>query len=305
MEQAYDGTIRGIILDTGHGTLRDGPGWRSIVYFKGCNFKCAWCGSPETWNRTPEVLFFDDRVKYLERLAATCARGAMRIQNGGLQMDRARCDACEAFSCALCCADGSAEIAGRETTVQDIIHDILPFRRAHSEYGVTLSGGEATLQWDFYMELLKACRAHRLHTAVETNGSSPRLPESFPLLGLVMCDLKHIDSAEHRRWTGHGNEQVLENIRAAAHAPHTDLRVRIPLVPEVNGGPVLDRMIEFLLPLKDLLEVEILGFHRMGAYKWKALGRTYQFNHTQEAPQSDIEQAILKMTRAGLCVVRS
>lgn len=305
MEQAYDHTKSGMITGTGHGTLRDGPGWRSIVYFKGCNFQCLWCGSPDTWTHEPEVLFFPDRVKYAARLAASCPAAALRIQGSGLDLDRGPCRACPSHACVRACVDGSLELSGYPATVGGIIDEILPYQRAHDHYGVTLSGGEATLQWDFYLELLKACRARGLHTAVETNGSHPRLAHSFPLLDLVICDLKHMDNAAHIKWTGQGNAAVLENIRAAAAAQHTELRVRIPLVPGINDRENLDQAIAFLLPMKNDLQVEILGYHKMGVYKWKALGRPYRLDHVPAPEPGALREIRDKMKRAGLCVISS
>jgi pyruvate formate lyase activating enzyme len=251
-------------------------------------------------------MFFPDRVKYAARLAASCPAGALNLQSsGGLILDRGPCRACPSHDCVRTCVDGSMELSGYPATVGGIINEILPCQRAHAHYGVTLSGGEATLQWDFYLELLKACRAHGLHTAVETNGSHPRLAQSFPLLDLVICDLKHMDNAAHIKWTGQGNAAVLENIRAAAAAPHTDLRVRIPLVPGINDVKNIDHTIAFLAPMKNNLEVEILGYHKMGVYKWKALGRECSLNQLPALNSGALQKIQDKMKRAGLCVISS
>ena len=42
----YKEDAKGIIINIKHGASKECPGWRSIVYFKGCNFCCPWCGSP-------------------------------------------------------------------------------------------------------------------------------------------------------------------------------------------------------------------------------------------------------------------
>ena len=295
----YDPGARGLITEAGHGTLRDGPGWRSIIYFKGCNFRCAWCGSPDTMHTAPEVLLHADRVKYPDRTAASCKRGAIIKTEQGLQIDRTLCADCHTFDCARLCLDGAVERSGREATVRELLADVLPYQRAHRDYGVTLSGGEATLQWEFYMNLLGAFKAHGLHTAVETNGSSPRLPDSFPLLDLVICDLKHMDDDAHRRWTGRGNEDVLANIRAAAEAD-VALWVCIPVMPGINDGRNIDRTIDFLAPMRDRLRVELLGYHRLGVYKWRALGRDYKLDNVPPTANEDLKKLRAQFRDAGL-----
>ena len=296
--------LTGLIIGIGHGTMRDGPGWRSIVYFKGCNFRCAWCSSPDTLRASPEILFYPERVKYAERLAAACPAGALRVHTDGLRLDRVVCSACASLSCAAACVDGSIERSGFTVTVEEVMREILVYRHAHSNYGVTLSGGEATLQWNFFMALLQACRTHGLPTAVETNGSCPHLPQCFHLVDLMIIDLKHMNDETHRKYTGHGNADVLRNIQDAAHATR-ELRIRIPLVPGINDGKNIEDTIRFLLPLKDKITVEILGHHGLGLYKWRALGRDgFLINAPCPAPEVifDVQE---KLKLAGLMVISS
>ncbi|PIU25350.1 MAG: hypothetical protein COT11_03140, partial [Candidatus Infernicultor aquiphilus] len=146
----YKEDAKGIIINIKPGVTKEGPGWRSIIYFKGCNFHCPWCGSPESIPFGKTELIYDD---------------------------------------------GSKEIIGQEITVKEVIREILPYQRFlkdHHHYGVTLSGGEPTAQWNFYFELLKGLKYFNFPTAVETNGSSPQFIASLPYLDLVFCDIKHM-----------------------------------------------------------------------------------------------------------------
>ena len=212
----YDGCARGRILSIGHGTTKDGPGWRSIVYFMGCNFSCRWCSSPHTLPEKPVLLLYPRLEKYPERDKESCPRGAVKTEDGKTVTDRSVCEGCETFDCVRYCIDGSREKAGTETTVEDVISEILPYRRFHKDYGVTISGGEPACQWEFFVELLKGMKAHGFHTACETNGSSPQLPKALPWLDLVICDLKHLDDGRHKELTGLSNKTLLQNIKAIA-----------------------------------------------------------------------------------------
>jgi len=300
----YNAEEKGLILGIGHGTLRDGPGWRSIVYFKGCNLKCQWCGSPDTMSACREILIHNDRLKYPERAVASCERRALWVKDGALNVQRRVCVCCRSFSCAEKSIDGAVELAGTEMTVAQVVGEVMQFRRAHEDYGVTLSGGEATMQWAFYIELLKAFRANGLNTAVETNGVSPKFSESLPLLDHVMCDIKHMDGDTHKRLTGRSNRSILKNIRLTAAAKKS-LWVRIPLVPGINDGDNIGKTIEFLLPMKESLSVEVLGYHRLGVYKWKALGLDYSLADVPAAPPELISEVEERFRNAGLTVIKT
>lgn len=234
---------QGFISDIAHGATKDGPGWRSVVYFKGCNFSCRWCGAPESIPFGKSILTYED---------------------------------------------GSVETVGRAVTVEEVVEEIRPYKRFSRRdlpYGVTLTGGEATCQWPFYLELLIALKKAGFHTAVETNASSPRLVESLPYLDLVICDLKHMDPEQHRAWVGADNRRVLENIKAI-YETQKPLWIRIPIVPGYNDTTEhLQAVARFLVPMREGLKVELLKYSRMGVHKWKALRQGYPLKDL--APPSD------------------
>lgn len=302
--ESFNSTASGIITGVGHGTMRDGPGWRSIVYFKGCNFKCRWCGSPDTMSAAPEIMFYPERVKYPGRLAAACRCGAINVRGTRISLQRDKCEECVTRDCVRACLDGSIELSGYTATVGAIVEEILQYKRAHENYGLTISGGEAPLQWNFYLELLKACKRHGLHTAVETNGSVRNFPESLPWLDLVICDLKTMDPQVHKRWTGLSNRNVLRNITAVSKSGKP-LWIRIPIVPDVNDGENIDLSIEFIKDLPGEVSVELLGFHKLGLYKWEALGKKCKLEKTTPPAPEYIASIERRFTDAGIKVIRT
>jgi len=245
----YKEDAKGIIINIKPGVTKEGPGWRSIIYFKGCNFHCPWCGSPESIPFGKTELIYDD---------------------------------------------GSKEIIGQEITVKEVIREILPYQRFlkdHHHYGVTLSGGEPTAQWNFYFELLKGLKYFNFPTAVETNGSSPQFIASLPYLDLVFCDIKHMNAEIHQKLVGKDNKQVWYNIRKTYEAGK-DLRIVIPVIPGYNDSEEnFQEIANFLSPLKDGLKVELLKYGRQGIYKWKALGKDYPLLHL--IPPSNRKMIIL------------
>jgi len=233
----YKEDTKGIIINIKHGVSKEGPGWRSIVYFKGCNFSCPWCGSPES------IPFGKTELTY---------------------------------------EDGSKEIVGQKVTVKEVIREILPYQRFSKNnlpYGVTLSGGEPTAQWNFYFELLKGLKYFNFPTAVETNGSSPQFIKSLPYLDLIFCDIKHMNSEIHQKLVGKDNKQVLHNIKKTYEA-RKKLIIVIPVIPGYNDSEEnFQNITNFLSPMKNGLRVELLKYGRQGIYKWKALGKDYPLLH--------------------------
>ena len=170
------------------------------------------------------------------------------------------------------------------------MHEFLPDRLFYelSGGGVTLSGGEPALSRDFALGLLRQCKEHGLHTAVETCGEAPwsALEALLPFTDLVMMDLKLIDAAKHRAATRQSNERILENARRLA-ATSTPVIFRTPIVPSVNDSvEAISAIATYVRQLKEqrsrnggataALAYEIMPFHRLAAGKYASLGREYR-----------------------------
>jgi pyruvate formate lyase activating enzyme len=170
--------------------------------------------------------------------------------------------------------------------------------------GLTLTGGEATNQFDAVKELLERVKAEGVHTALETNGTNPRLPELSPLADQLIMDFKHPFDQEHLRWTGLSNEAVKENLLRAAEAG-VHLLIRIPLIHGVNDqDATLLGFCEYLKQFSGRARVEVLRYHEYGRDKWQKLGMDYRMEDAF-LPAGRAE-ALEKMLKAeGLDVVRT
>lgn len=142
--------------------------------------------------------------------------------------------------------------------------------------GVTFTGGECTCQFEALKEVLMLLLKKNIRTAIETNGTSPRLPELFPFLDELIMDCKHYDSETHRRFTGLGNEQIISNLKTAAEE-HSDLLIRIPLIGGFNAGENdFQRFIELFETIEaHSARIELLSYHEYGRDKWMQIGKTY------------------------------
>ncbi len=262
------------ITDVQRFSLHDGPGIRTTVFLKGCNLRCRWCHNPESLRCEPELQLLPDRCIGCGACLRACPRGAHRAAGDRRQFDRELCAACG--SCASVCYARALVLVGGTLTPEDVLAEVEADREFYdsSGGGVTLSGGEPLLQLELAVGLLEACRARGVRTAIETNLTWPweRVSAVLPLTDLVIADVKMMDPAAHRWWTGAGNEQVLANAEQLS-AEGVPLIVRTPVVAGVNATPEeIGRIAEFARGLRSLLYYELLPYHPLGTGKYESLG---------------------------------
>ena len=197
----------------------DGPGNRTAVFLQGCNFNCQYCHNPETINHCIHCGYC---VRH-------CPTGALYIADGKVNYDHTKCVHCDA--CFTHCRNGGSARVRNMTAdeVMEVVKKQMPFIR-----GITVSGGECTLQRDFLLELLTKAKAAGLHTLVDSNGSYrfSADPELMAVADGVMLDVKAWDGFEHYRLTGAFNDTVTENLCWLAERGKLT-EVRTVVVPEL------------------------------------------------------------------------
>lgn len=197
---------------------------------------------------------------------------------------------------------------GTRVSVSELKEEVLRSLPMFFEHGgVTLTGGEVTLQLEGVKALLTELKQVGIHTAIETNGLSPRLKELLPLVDYLMIDCKHYDSERHRSVTGLANDSLFGNIHLAV-TQNKAPAVRIPLIGGFNASAADAEQFARLflrLGLRESGTVELLPYHEYGRDKYKALGMTYTM--TEQAKVSP--ETVAEMTRVlrshGLRVIRS
>lgn len=239
-------------------SIHDGPGIRTIVFFKGCYMRCAWCCNPESQDYAIQTM----------------------VENG------------------------KEKTVGKDVTVEEILPEILAdesyYRRSGG--GVTLSGGEFLGQHEFAAELLKACKEYGLHTAVESTANAPweKIEAVLPYIDLYLMDVKHMDSAKHKEYTGSGNERILENAKKLAKSG-VELIIRTPVVPGFNDTAEEIRAISrFAASLGGVKEHHLLPYHRLGSDKYAGLGRNYALKEIEPPTQERMEYLLEVAQESGL-----
>jgi len=189
-------------------------------------------------------------------------------------------------------------------TVEEIMPEILadkPFYR-RSGGGVTLSGGEILCQPEFAAELLKACKAAGLHTAVESTAiaSFDKIEMILPYLDLYLMDVKHMDSEKHKEYTGQPNERILENAKKIAKSG-VELIIRTPVVPTFNDTAEDIRAIsKFAASLEGVKEYHLLPYHRLGQDKYAGLDRNYALKEIEPPTREKMEFLLSVAEESGL-----
>ena len=272
------GHLLPLIFDIKRDSLEDGPGIRTTVFFKGCNFHCLWCHNPESINPCQEIGFYPRRCIQCGNCVEICPVLACRLENP-LRIDRELCTRCG--DCVTACPSKALQLLGCFYPVDELLDILLRDRTFYrvSGGGVTLSGGEPTLYLDYCAEVLGKLKELGLHTALQTNGSFQwqEFRETIlPLVDLVMVDVKIADGRKHREHTGHDNAPVLENLRRLLKEKPDAVLPRIPLIP---GFTASSRNLKALANLFQGLGVQrcsLLPYNPTWLHKAESIGKSIE-----------------------------
>ena len=275
--------------------IHDGPGIRTLIYMKGCPLKCLWCSSPQTQKPSPEILHIELNCKKCGRCIEACSNNAITISDEeAVKIDRKLCNSCG--ECVETCLNQALKLAGRDITVEELFQEInkdSPFYR-RSKGGITVGGGEPTMQHEFVTTFLKRCKQIYTHTAMESCGyvKWEYLEKILKNLDLAYFDIKHMDPLVHKELTGVSNEIILENIKKASQL--LPVIIRIPLAPGYNDSD--DNVLataKFAASLgKNLQRLELLPYHKFGTHLYDQLDMDYKLKDLE--PPSDEHMERLK-----------
>ena len=285
---------KGIVFNIQKFSINDGPGIRTTVFLKGCMLNCLWCHNPESKSLKPQLMFQDERCIGCGKCVKVCPLGLHTVGEDGKHIiDRKNCIACG--KCVEACA-GALEIAGREMFVDEVIDEVLKDKTFYetSGGGITLSGGDPLMQFDFTLSLLKKAKEKDLHTCIETSGySTPeKIEELIPYVDLFLWDVKETDEQKHIEYTGVSNMKILSNLRLL-NEKGAKIILRCPVIPTYNDSEEhLQTIGKLAQELMGVIEVNVEPYHPLGQSKSLSLGIEYPISNLTFPDEETVKEWI-------------
>jgi len=294
----------GTIFDIKKYAIHDGPGIRSTVFFKGCPLACRWCHNPEGITVAPQRIYRQERCIGCGECVQNCPHEVMIQTAEGIVADPAKCDLCQ--TCADYCPSEAVEFVGRKVTVAEVMHEIEKDIAFYDESGggITLSGGEPLMQPEFLLQLLDACAGLDLHRTVDTTGyaDSELLLQVAQKADLFLYDLKLMDTAKHRDFTGVPNELILNNLKLLTQNK-ARIQVRVPIIPGINSDTEnIDQTAAFLSALPGVEHIAILPFHNSARGKYGRLGMECVSPDIERPGDAHLKMIAARLAKSGLRV---
>lgn len=252
--------MNGIIFDIKEMAVHDGPGIRTTVFFKGCPLRCKWC-------HNPEGLSFEPQLMYKQKNCLKCNKCKIKCTH----------PECQSFGqCVHICPENCLSVAGKKVSEKELAKELIQSAQilGNDFGGFTFSGGEPLAQSEFLIELAKQLKG--FHLCIETSGfcDQETFEKVLKYIDFVIMDIKLADNNLHQKYTGVGNEKIIENFKTLSRSkkPHI---IRTPLIPNITDTK------ENLEAIKNIIgnsTWEHIPYNVMAGAKYKMLGMKYELD---------------------------
>jgi len=260
--------MKGLIFSIKRYAIHDGPGIRVTFFMKGCPLDCWWCHNPEGKSSEQTSVERIDRVGEKE------------------------------FT--------SFELVGREYTADELLKKAEKDRvfMEQSGGGVTFSGGEPLMQFDFLLETLQAMKRSGFHTAVDTSGhtSPERLQAILPYTDLFLYDIKHLDPETHMKFTGVSNDLILSNFDMLLKEG-AEVMLRIPVIPGVTAEKEYMKQLRSFIEsrkTKKIRELNLLPYHKTGSSKYRRFDLPDRMTGISQISNSQLDEYVEILELPGI-----
>jgi pyruvate formate lyase activating enzyme len=257
--------VKGLVYSIKRYSIHDGPGIRQTIFLKGCPLNCWWCHNPESQD-------------------TTITNSIRKLLLDGQSFDQ-------------------IEPIGKLMHVEEVMHEIIKDRIFYDESfgGVTFSGGEPLMQFQFLLELLTECKKQGIHTTVDTSGYADIevVKKIANLSDLILYDLKHFNDELHIKYTRVSNAIILSNLKWLDQNKK-NVVIRFPAVPQINDNEEnINKMLDFLKHLKYIRKIALLPFHTIASHKYQQLNMVNKMEGIKALKPEDLIDLKLKFESIG------
>lgn len=287
-----------LIMNVQKYNIYDGPGVRTLVFFKGCPLRCKWCSNPEGFVRKYQVMLKESLCTDCGACVPVCPVGILNLSKENSKLNvRRDIDCIGCGKCVDACPEAALSITGEVKSISELLEVIEEDRVFYdmSGGGVTLGGGEVLAQPEAATNLLKACKKEGINTAIETSGfaSLEDVLKVAEYTDLFLFDIKQIDTHRHFELTGVHNLLILKNLEELLKHKY-NVKVRMPLLKGINDSQDdIEGVIRFLLPYRDFENfkgIDLLPYHRLGVNKYNQLGMDYPVTGDPKLSEDDLKR---------------
>jgi len=285
------------ILEIKGNSLDDGPGIRTVVFFKGCPLSCVWCHNPESKTLNSQIAFDAKECIACDICLSHCSQNALSRKNP-FYIDREKCTLC--YDCVENCPSGALSRVGKTMDMNDILLEIekdLPFFKT-SKGGVTFSGGEPTLNSDLLKDLLIACKSKNIHTLLETCGYfnwDYFQDNILPYIDMIYYDIKIMDAKAHQTFCGKDNQLILSNFeKLCGSIQNTNIHLipRTPLIPNITATIENIRAIAYFLNQHHISQAQLLEYNPLWLEKNNKIGISNPYANNSEMTKWMTQQSV-------------
>lgn len=288
---------KGLIFKIERMATDDGPGIRTTIFFNKCQLNCVWCHNPESIPKKPQLQWIKSKCIGCKSCIEACQEDVLFFEEDGLHINRKKCNSCR--DCAEACPSTALTMFGKWWDLEILFHEIekekIFFNKTKG--GITVSGGEPTLQPDFLLQLLKLCKENDISTALDTCGySSKKVYEDLlPYIDIILLDIKIMDPKKHEEYTGVSNKTILENAKWISQYIKDNgkiMWIRTPIIPNYtatveNVKGIGEFIVNELYNIPD--QWDLLAFNKLCDIKYSNLGMSWPFKDEPLMTKEEME----------------
>ncbi|MFX1593833.1 MAG: glycyl-radical enzyme activating protein [Promethearchaeota archaeon] len=288
---------KGLIFKIERMATDDGPGIRTTIFFNKCLLNCVWCHNPESIPKKPQLQWIESKCIGCKSCIKACQEQALFFEENGLNINRSKCNSCR--DCVEACPSTALTMFGKWWDLEILFHEIekekIFFNKTKG--GITVSGGEPTLQPDFLLHLLKLSKENDISTALDTCGHSSKkvYEDLLPYIDIVLLDIKLMDPKKHEEYTGVSNKTILENAKWISRYIKENgkiIWIRTPLIPnytatEENVKRIGEFIVNELTNIPD--QWDLLSFNKLCDIKYSRLGLSWPLSDEPLMTKEEME----------------